>query len=492
MRLTSRPCHSCGLVNDGHMSLYSISQSESRAIRKTSIDALRPLSLRLSFLLLLLTTLGRAERLPVKVYTTADGLARDTVLRIVPDSRGFLWFCTNEGLSRFDGYGFVNFSQGLPGRVVSAIAELKDGLYLVATNQGLCWFNAKESRGASQPVFLVDAQLGAAKGLNITDLVVSRSGAVWCSSSTKLFRIDRSGDKWVSSEVDLSAIQAHARLYELRSLLEDRRGALWMVTTSGLYRRSHEGKIDRFGLAEGIPENTLSYTAPIEDAEGHIWVGSDRGLYRLLDDPVINRNAVARIYTTRDGLGSNHIAALLQTPDGNLWIATGGGLSQSIVSANSTDLERLRFRNFTQANGVPGVGRMTTDHNGNLWMGAESVGAIKIALHGFTNFDQTDGLARSRIASLLMARDGSLCAITGDPEQNRVFINRLKGDRFEPIELQAPDGSRLLGMGLVPDHVSVSPQRVVDAHRQGCRPLSQLCEHKRTRLGSSASLLHRQ
>ena len=49
-----------------------------------------------------------AETLPVKSYTTSDGLAHDRVNRIVRDSRGFLWFCTSEGLSRFDGYEFNN------------------------------------------------------------------------------------------------------------------------------------------------------------------------------------------------------------------------------------------------------------------------------------------------------------------------------------------------------------------------------------------------
>ena len=65
---------------------------------------------------------GFATQLPVRIYTTADGLARDAVSCIVPDSRGFLWFCMAEGLSRFDGYGFVNYgsAQGLPHRTVNA------------------------------------------------------------------------------------------------------------------------------------------------------------------------------------------------------------------------------------------------------------------------------------------------------------------------------------------------------------------------------------
>jgi hypothetical protein len=54
---------------------------------------------------------------------------------------------------------------------------------------------------------------------------------------------------------------------------------------------------------------------------------------------------------------------------------------------------------------------------------------LRSALHGFTNFDQTDGLARSRIASLLYGKGWQSVSMTVDSEQNRAFINRLKGDR---------------------------------------------------------------
>jgi ligand-binding sensor domain-containing protein len=53
---------------------------------------------------------SRAEKLPIRTYTTADGLPRDSIHKIVPDPRSYLWFCTSDGLSRFDGYEFVNYS----------------------------------------------------------------------------------------------------------------------------------------------------------------------------------------------------------------------------------------------------------------------------------------------------------------------------------------------------------------------------------------------
>jgi ligand-binding sensor domain-containing protein len=94
-----------------------------------------------------------AETLPLKHFTTSDGLAHDRINRIVRDSRGLLWFCTAEGLSRFDGYQFKNYTrdEGMPHRSINDFLELPDGRYWVATGDGLVLFNpqglARRSRG---------------------------------------------------------------------------------------------------------------------------------------------------------------------------------------------------------------------------------------------------------------------------------------------------------------------------------------------------------
>src|SRR4029453_15157341 len=88
---------------------------------------------------------SRAERPPLKAYTTADGLAHDSVKKIVRDSRGFLWFCTTEGLSRFDGYRFKSYTQdqGLPHRSVNDLLETRGGVYLVPTRPAVSVFNPR-------------------------------------------------------------------------------------------------------------------------------------------------------------------------------------------------------------------------------------------------------------------------------------------------------------------------------------------------------------
>ena len=75
-------------------------------------------------------SMASAERLPVQGFNINNGLAGNSIHNIVRDSRGFLWFCTSEGLSRFDGYQFVNFgSPALPGRdvILSSHATLDTG-----------------------------------------------------------------------------------------------------------------------------------------------------------------------------------------------------------------------------------------------------------------------------------------------------------------------------------------------------------------------------
>src|SRR5260370_3854688 len=102
-----------------------------------------------------------AEQLPLRTYTIADGLARDSVNWIMQDSLGFLWFCTSEGLSRFDGYAFTNYGvdQGLPSREVNYMIEAHDGVYWIATSYGLVRFNPRRAATTQQthgePMFVV-------------------------------------------------------------------------------------------------------------------------------------------------------------------------------------------------------------------------------------------------------------------------------------------------------------------------------------------------
>src|ERR1041384_558215 len=85
-------------------------------------------------MLLVASRAVNAESLPIKTYTIADGLVSNKISRITRDSRGFMWFCTEEGLSRFDGYTFTNYgtAQGLPHPNVNDILETRAGEYWVA------------------------------------------------------------------------------------------------------------------------------------------------------------------------------------------------------------------------------------------------------------------------------------------------------------------------------------------------------------------------
>ena len=400
-------------------------------------------------LLLAAITIVRAERLPIKTYTIADGLARDNVLRIVRDSKGFLWFCTAEGLSRFDGYSFTNYGieHGLPSRVVYDLLETRGGHYWVATHKGLCRFNPDAATWAgagSQPKFTFDYQGQEIRGHEISALLEDRAGVIWFGGWNNLYRLDQSQGRWICSRVDLGHPGAGPESkFEIRSLLEDRRGALWINVSDGLYRRNPDGRIERFGATEGVLTRKLS-SAMLEDHTGRIWIGAGDGLYQLVPEPKLNAPAVARVYTTQDGLAGNFIRSLFQAADGKLWVGTVSGLSVSLSDAGQGG---LRFRSYTKAHGLRGAGvtSMAEDRDGNLWLGTESGGAMKYARNGFATYDRADGLGASRIGTLLINQAGELCAIGGS--DNRRIIQRFDGRRFEAVELRLPRGITDWGWG---------------------------------------------
>ena len=157
-----------------------------------------------------------AQRLPIKTYTTADGLGHNVVNRIVRDSRGFMWFATNDGLSRFDGYGFTNYTveHGLPHRRVTDFLEATDGEFWVATHGGLVRFRPaaaavpasvlENDAKTPAPMFTVVLPDGSDPDTRIvTALRQTRDGTLWCGTRRGLFRLERAAGRLSLRAVDL-------------------------------------------------------------------------------------------------------------------------------------------------------------------------------------------------------------------------------------------------------------------------------------------------
>src|SRR6266852_4939408 len=120
-------------------------------------------------------------QLPLRRYTTADGLANNTVYSIASDSRGFLWFATAEGLSRFDGYGFANQTEstGLPHRTVSQVLIGRHGNYWLATPAGLLRFRPDLPQSSADRMVVIRPN-GKPEAARINTLLEDRGGTLWC------------------------------------------------------------------------------------------------------------------------------------------------------------------------------------------------------------------------------------------------------------------------------------------------------------------------
>src|SRR5215469_11520488 len=107
------------------------------ALRIKSSKRLLCMSSMLALLLILSIATG-AQRLPMRLYTTEDGLWSGFINTMMRDSRGFLWFCTRDGLSRFDGYRFTNYK-------IAGVPSSQNFTYIFESRDGIFWIVLSDS-----------------------------------------------------------------------------------------------------------------------------------------------------------------------------------------------------------------------------------------------------------------------------------------------------------------------------------------------------------
>jgi ligand-binding sensor domain-containing protein/two-component sensor histidine kinase len=386
----------------------------------------------------------QAEKLPLKIYTAAEGLAHNSVNRIVRDSRGYLWFSTSEGLSRFDGYEFHNYgrSDGLPHRVVNDVLETRSGELWIATGGGLCQYVPKGRVHQRFRVYRVEND-DRASYLNV--LLEDSLGRIWCGTDAGLFRLDSAAGQTAPAlrSINLGMPKEAWDDQVVSALLQDRQGDLWVGAGSGLYRQRAEGGVERYTEKDGLPQNFI--TALLEDQQHRIWAGTHEGLCKLIANPVPGATLVEATFRKKDGLGSDSVKVLQQLADGTLCAGTKMGLSATRADRAAGS---PMFTTYTASHGLPasGVEALAEDTAGNLWIGTDGSGAAKLVWKTFLTYTADDGLVGTQIDSIFEDDAGKLCVVSRQGSTD-LYVNEFNSSRFRVTRVNLPAGTRLLNWG---------------------------------------------
>ena len=424
-------------------------------------NSIRSLYIALWLCLLLATgRIASAQQLPAKYYSSAEGLAHDRVMRIMRDSRGFLWFCTVDGLSRFDGAQFTTYNkeQGLPFPYINDILEARPGEYWLATNgAGLVLMDLRtvpqsQGKGITQPRFKIYRIADRPNTRRVNMLRRDRAGRIWVGTDGGLFLLEEAQGDVRFSPVKLGLASDPDELVAVMAFMEDRDGNVWLGTSAGLVRRSPDGRAIRY-LADPSPGDRL-VRAVLQDRDGRIWVSHQMSIIAFKPLPITEPGAPTppkmrtlttglpeapgdlRRFTSVDHLAAIRVRVLFQSIDGRIWAGSSDGLSE---------FDGERFRMYTPAQGAGGgsINSMVEDSDGNLWIGTDLSGAIRLARNGFVSFKRSDGLPNPWMTAFFEDDGGALYTVNG----GTIGINRFDGKRFTAVKLNLPEAIVRSGTG---------------------------------------------
>ena len=310
-------------------------------------------------------TVGGLVRLrngPPKSFTQADGLCADVVTGLVEDSAGRLLVGSlNSGLGVLENGRFRCYTEadGLGSNLIRTLTSAASGELYVGTSRGLDRF--RDGR--------IDAVADVPDGLDVRAVLEDSTGRLWLGTATGLWV--REQGRWGLREEG-----------QINAILEDRSGAIWVATERRGVCRRRGGAVEHFGEAEGLTDPHAR--ALHQDREGSIWIGTyGGGLNALMDGSF---TAVSK----RDGLPNDYARAVFESSDGSMWIGTEGGLAH---------LQEDRITSYTARDGLCGddVRTIDEDPRGDIWIGTFGGGACRFRNGRF------DGLGEDLAASPIYA-----------------------------------------------------------------------------------------
>ncbi len=339
------------------------------------------------FLFLLQTSvIGISQSLISRNYNVENGLANSTIFRIYQDSKGFIWFSTGYGISRFDGSQFKNYSteQGLATNKVLAIREMPGSDIICGSTFGFglfCLFKGK--------IFNISAMISNLPK-EIVFMEFDKWGRLWViSSEWKLGYISRNINKYSYTEYSdfaKSSTQIYANVLYL-----DHDKELYVGAGDGLYMVSKDSVIPKY------IDTTVSVAGITTSNSGKFYIGSFNRIIIL--------NKFKKESEICENLAAKEVGVLEVKNDRYLWFYAFPE-KQYLY-----DLYLHKYLEPGKISKIP-IYSMLKDNEDNIWLGSVGMGAFCFSTEFAQTYTKEDGLYDNYLLNLSYSKNKNLWITT--------------------------------------------------------------------------------
>jgi len=356
-----------------------------------------------------LTSYAQREAIEFDRISVEDGLSQGTVYSILQDHKGFMWFGTEDGLNRFDGYSFkvFKFNPYQKGslsnnRVISLIEDKENNIWIGTIGGGLVKYDHQTETFNTYKHNPDDSQ---SLSLNrVMALSEDPSGKIWVGTAEEgLNLFDPKTEKfkvYKNFPENPNTIPDNI----IRSLYIDSNQTLYVGTNKGFcYYNSND---DNFITIKVYDKNGKHYPVGVvrrflEDSDGDLWIATD-------DDGLIKYDREKRAFDifihdeNEKGLASNTIHDLYQDDEGSIWIASYAGLQKFNPK---TKQFKTYINNITNPRSISSnlIRTIYEDRTGIVWIGTYNHGINKFDRkhRKFTNYHNQPGDPLSLPSSII-------------------------------------------------------------------------------------------
>ncbi|GJG85477.1 hypothetical protein tb265_06580 [Gemmatimonadetes bacterium T265] len=362
---------------------------------------------------------ARAQDLQFRHLGVDDGLPSSWVTSIIRDRRGFMWFGSTHGVSRYDGRRVRSYAaepgdpHSLAHDVVNDVYEDHAGTLWVATDHGLSRYEPARDDFVT---YLRTEDDGTPRSIKCVR--EDRRGTLWVGTGRGLYQLDRRSGIARRVPLDPAGAAAPAVL----TLVVGRDGALWVGTQqAGLYRVDPAGGAARHYAHDprdtrSVPDTLVSTI--VEDTGGALWVGTWAGLGRLDDARTGRFTRYLHEPANPRSLANSRVQKLAADPAGGLWVGTENGGLDHFDPASGVVTHHRFDPNVPTTIGSNSIYALYPDSTGALWVGTYS-GGVDVSVPGagaITHYRSLPGdptsLSYNAVPSFAEGRDGRLWVAT--------------------------------------------------------------------------------